>query len=121
MRMIVGFLTGSRQMEDRFTPKQLEQIKKELNEAVVTKEHPDVLTLLKHWKAHSPKMVERLKQQGILEDYAVVTLDRFNRDVANLMSTSQMSMSEAQLECQGALLMEKENDLQDMEMEQEWI
>jgi hypothetical protein len=50
-----------------------------------------------------------------------VTLDRFNNDVASLMSTSKMSMSEAQLYCQGSLLMEPEEDSQDLEMEQEWI
>ena len=64
---------------------------------------------------------KRLEQQGILEGYAIVTLDRFNNDVASLMSTSKMSMSEAQLYCQGSLLMEPEEDSQDLEMEQEWI
>jgi hypothetical protein len=101
-------------MDNGFTPMEMDQIKKELNEAGLTRNDPEVQQLLEHWRTHSPAMVKRLEQQGILEDYAIVTLERFNSDVASLMSTSKMSMSEAQLYCQGLLLTEPEEDLQDL-------
>jgi hypothetical protein len=106
-------------MDNSFTTEQMERIKQELSEATLTEESPQVQALLRNWREHSPRMVKRLEHQEILEGYAIVTLTRFNKEVADLMSMSKMSMSEAQLYCKDSLLMDPEEDSQDLELEQD--
>lgn len=95
-------------MDDKFSPREIQQIRKELAEGGVTAKNPDVLELLAHWKAHSPAMVKRLEEQKILTEYAMVTRDRFNRAVSELTSNSGMMTSEAELYLEGMLLLDKE-------------
>ena len=112
----------SKTMDDKFTLMELEQIKKELAEAVVTSKNPEVLQLLEHSRKYSPQMVKRLEQQGILTEYAIVTRDRFNQEVLRLSQMAQIAVSEAELELQGILLLDPETeDSTDLEMEQEYI
>lgn len=100
---------------DRQTPEmemlskeEIQQIKTESEESTLTKENQDVQRLLRHWTEYSPKMTKRLKSQGILTQYAIVTQDRFNQAVMQLTNNSGMAMSEAELTCEGMLLLDPE-------------
>jgi hypothetical protein len=51
-------------MDNGFTPREMEQIKKELDEASLTKKDPEVQQLLEHWKKYSPAMVSGWSNRG---------------------------------------------------------
>lgn len=107
-------------MDNKFTPREIQQIRKELAEGGVTAKNPDVLELLAHWKDHKPQMTKRLEDQGILTEYAMVTRDRFSQAVQELVAGSGWMTSEAELYLEGMLLLEPETeDSPDQEMDEE--
>ncbi len=76
----------------------------------MTAKHPAIQDLLAFWKEHRPKMYRGLNQAGVVTEYAILVMDRFEAEKGRLMVNENLDEGDAALMAGSHLLMESEEE-----------
>ena len=95
---------------EKLTRLEVQKIKKQAQSIDATAKTPLAQQMLRYWNEHRPQMTARLREQGILEDFAIVLEERYDQDLVRLIQEELMATSEAALIAGEHLLMTPEKD-----------